>query len=135
VSFTGQVNDVSPYVRASDVLVNASAKEPFGNVLIEGMSHGVAVVAVAAGGPLEIIEDGVSGVFARSASSTDLVAAIARLLGDESFRERIARGGRERFLNTFGADAMAERFTDEVERLVHSQSAQRPVAGPVRTRP
>jgi glycosyltransferase involved in cell wall biosynthesis len=124
VSFIGQVDDVSPYMRASDVLVNASAAEPFGNVLIEGMSHGVAVVAVAAGGPLEIIEAGVSGVFARSASADDLAAAIARLLDDESFRGEVARGGRERFVNAFGADKMAERFTDEAERLVQGDSAR-----------
>ena len=121
ISFIGQVDDVTPYVRTSDVLVNASAEEPFGNVLIEGMSHGIAVVAVAAGGPLEIIEDGVSGVFARTAASDDLADAIGRLLDDAPYRKRIARGGRERFLATFKADRMAERFTEELERVVRAQ--------------
>jgi glycosyltransferase involved in cell wall biosynthesis len=116
VTFTGQVDDVAPYVRASDVLVNASAEEPFGNVLIEGMSHGIPVVAVAAGGPLEIIEDGVSGILAPSAASKDLATAMTRLL-DERYREQVARGGRARFLSTFKADRMAEQFTGQVESL------------------
>lgn len=123
VTFVGQVDDVAPYVRASDVLVNASAEEPFGNVLIEGMSHGVPVVAVAAGGPLEIIEDGISGVFARSAKSEDLAHAIARLLDDEPYRGQISRGGRQRFLDRFRVDRMAERFTEELESIVRARGS------------
>ena len=62
VTMTGEVPDAGPYIDQMDVLVNASDPEPFGIVLLEAMARGVAAVAVDAGGPREIIEDGVSGV-------------------------------------------------------------------------
>ena len=61
VTMTGQVPDAAPYVQLMDVAVNASDEEPFGIVLIEAMAAGVPVVAVANGGPLDIIDTGVTG--------------------------------------------------------------------------
>jgi glycosyltransferase involved in cell wall biosynthesis len=117
ILFTGQVDDVAPYVRCADVLVSASAAEPFGNVLIEGMSHGTAVLAVAGGGPLEIIEDGLTGVLADSADAMVLAEAMERLVNDDAARARIADAGHQRFLAAFTADHMAQRLTDELDQL------------------
>ena len=61
MTFTGQVPDGTVHMQLMDVMANASDHEPFGIVLLEAMALGVPVVAVAAGGPAEIIEDGVVG--------------------------------------------------------------------------
>jgi glycosyltransferase involved in cell wall biosynthesis len=55
--------DIAPIFAALDIVVHASTKrEPFGRVVAEGMSAGRAVVAVGAGGILEQIEDGKTGL-------------------------------------------------------------------------
>src|SRR5215210_2422094 len=59
VTFSGQVPDGTVHMQLMDVMANASDHEPFGVVLLEAMALGVPVVAVAAGGPAEIVEDGV----------------------------------------------------------------------------
>ena len=53
--------------------------EAFGNVAIEALACGVPVVAYGRGGPLEIIEDGVTGYLVKPDSVDGLVAAIAQL--------------------------------------------------------
>ena len=123
ITFTGQIDDVTPYLRCADVLVNASDDEPFGNVLIEGMSYGVPVVAVASGGPLEIISDGTSGILARTGRPHDLADAIARLVRDDELKLRIGQAGRHRFLEAFTAKRMADELTVELEGLASNGRA------------
>ena len=118
VTLTGQVSDAGPYIERMDVMVNASDPEPFGIVLLEAMARGVAVVAVATGGPLEIVEDGVSGALANSGEPDALAQALAPLLDSVALRERLALAGRERFTSEFTDVAMRARFFQALERLL-----------------
>jgi glycosyltransferase involved in cell wall biosynthesis len=45
------------WYRRADVLVVPSRYEPFGMVILEGMLHGLPIVASAVGGPAEILDD------------------------------------------------------------------------------
>lgn len=117
VTLTGQVPDAGPYMRQMDILVNASDPEPFGIVLLEGMARGVAVVAIDSGGPAEFIEDGQTGVLARSGEPDALADALEPLLVSPELRERLARAGRERFLRELTDVAMRERFFAALESV------------------
>ena len=55
--------------------------EAFGNVAIEALACGVPVVSYGRGGPLEIIEDGVTGYLVEPDSVEGLVGAIVKLDG------------------------------------------------------
>lgn len=110
VSMTGEVPDAGPYVEQMDVLVNASEPEPFGMVLLEAMARGVAVVAVDAGGPSEIVEQGISGVLAPSGEPAALADAIESLLEQPDRRRAIAAAGRDRFLAAFTTEMMCARM-------------------------
>ncbi|MFI4977197.1 MAG: glycosyltransferase [Solirubrobacterales bacterium] len=118
VTMTGQVPDAGPYIDQMDILVNASDPEPFGIVLLEGMARGVAVLAVDSGGPTDFIEDGHTGVLARSGNPEDLADALEPLLRSPALRERIATAGRERFLSDFTALAMCDRLFGHLETLI-----------------
>ncbi|WP_346386504.1 glycosyltransferase family 4 protein [Nocardioides sp.] len=59
VEVVGEVNDIGPFIEAAHgVILPSSAPEPFGLVAIEGMARGRAVIASAAGGCLEIVDEG-----------------------------------------------------------------------------
>jgi glycosyltransferase involved in cell wall biosynthesis len=118
VTMTGEVPDAGPYIERMDILVNASEPEPFGIVLLEAMARGVAVVAVDAGGPSEFIEDGRTGVLARSGEPDALADALERLLEDPALRERVAQAGRASFLADFTLAAAQERFFASLRRLL-----------------
>jgi glycosyltransferase involved in cell wall biosynthesis len=125
VTMTGQVADAGPYIEQMDILVSASdPPEAFGIVLLEAMARGVAVVAVDSGSPGEFIEDGRTGVLARSAEPTALADALERVLGSPQLRGEIALGGRERFMEDFTDVAMCKRFYEQLERLVPRRAGQ-----------
>ncbi len=118
VTMTGEVPDAGPYIDRMDILVNASDPEPFGIVLLEAMARDVAVVAVDCGGPREIVQDGVTGVLARSGAPTALADAIEPLLASGELRARLARAGRERLQAEFTEEAMCRRFAAQMRSLV-----------------
>ena len=118
VTFTGQVPDAGPYVEQMDVLVNASDPEPFGIVLLEGMSQGVAVVAVDSGGPGEFVESGVTGMLARSGEPEALADALEPLLRSPERRAELGLAGRERFLTEYTDAALRRRFFAAFEEVL-----------------
>jgi glycosyltransferase involved in cell wall biosynthesis len=97
VEFRGFREDVWAELRALDVLVHSSVRpEPFGQVVLEGMAAGVPVIAAAAGGPTELITDGVDGLLTRPGDPTELAGAMRRLVDDPELRARLADAARER---------------------------------------
>jgi glycosyltransferase involved in cell wall biosynthesis len=61
-------------------------------VILEAQASGLAVVAVAAGGPLALIEDRVNGLL-RPPAADALAGAVLELAGSPLLRERLARAG------------------------------------------
>jgi glycosyltransferase involved in cell wall biosynthesis len=118
VTMTGEVPDAGPYIEQMDILINASDPEPFGIVLLEGMARGVAVVAVDSGGPGEFIENGRTGMLARSGAPEALADALEPLLTDPGLREAIGRRGNESFLRDFTDAALRKRFFASLQALL-----------------
>lgn len=102
IHFTGFRTDVADVMNALDVVVHASVRpEPFGRVILEGMLLGKPVVAVAAGGVPELIEDGQTGFLTPPGDVAALAQRLVVLLGDPGLRRRIGERAqawaRERF--------------------------------------
>jgi len=77
---------------SADVFLFCSTTDTFGQVVLEAQASGLPVVAAAAGGPAELIEDGRSGLLCAPRAEA-LGGAIAGLAGSRAMRERLARGG------------------------------------------
>lgn len=75
---------------AADVMVLASAQEAFGQVLVEGMACGLPAIAIAAGGPAEIIADGQTGWLVPPDDEAAFAAALVSAVNDVPTRR--ARG-------------------------------------------
>ncbi len=102
VVFTGFRADVPRLMGALDVVVLSSAEpEPFGRVVIEGMAAGRPVVATAAGGVLDVIEDGVNGVLVPPRDAPALAAALRALLTEPARARQIGQAARQRVLTHF----------------------------------
>lgn len=102
VIFTGFRHDVSQLMAAADVIVHSSSEpEPFGRVVVEAMMAGRPVVATAAGGVLDIVEDQTTGLLVPIQDPTAMAQAISQLLDDQQrariMGQRAAARARERF--------------------------------------
>jgi glycosyltransferase involved in cell wall biosynthesis len=94
VELLGFVDDVASVLARTDVLVHASIDpEPFGQVVIEALGAGCAVVVPDEGGPAEVVTDGVDGLWYRRGDRTALATALRRLAEDPATRERLAARG------------------------------------------
>ncbi len=118
VRLAGFRTDVLSLVRAADVFVLPSRAEPFGLVLLEAMALGRPVVATAAGGPLEIVVDGETGLLVPPGDPAAMGAAIVDLLGDGGRRDRLGRQGLSRFRAAFTDDRMAEATVEVYRRAL-----------------
>jgi glycosyltransferase involved in cell wall biosynthesis len=117
VTFTGHVDDPQSYMRRADILVHCSViAEPFGQVVLEGLQAGCAVIASRPGGPAEIVEPGVSGLLVDAGNQEQLTAALDTLIGDRALRERLSAQAQRR-AEDFDLEESARRTAAFLESL------------------
>ena len=76
----------------ADAFLFASQTDTYGQVVVEAQASGLPVVAVAAGGPADLIEHGRSGLLAKP-DARELAAKLVRLAQSPPLRARLAGGG------------------------------------------
>jgi glycosyltransferase involved in cell wall biosynthesis len=122
VEFRGFREDVWAELNELDVLVHCSVRpEPFGQVVLEGMAAGVPVIAAAAGGPTELITDGVDGMLTEPGDAAELAAAMRRLIDEPELRAKLAASARERS-REFTPERTAARLLDVYRQVVSGSS-------------
>jgi len=95
VHLLGFRDDIPQLLQAVDIVLHTSvAPEPFGRVVVEGMLSGRPVVASKAGGILEIIEDGRTGLLVPPGDPMGLAEAVLQLLSDPLQAGRLSEEGR-----------------------------------------
>jgi len=97
MELTGFVDDVPARLAAADIAVHASVlAEPHGQVVVEAMAAGLAVIASDAGGPAEIITKDVDGLLVPAGDIVALAAALQRLGEDPELRAKLGDAARTR---------------------------------------
>jgi glycosyltransferase involved in cell wall biosynthesis len=110
VRFVGLVkpDDLPEYYRGADVLLNPSLSESFGMSLVEAMACGTPVIATRIGGMPEIVDHGRTGLVVEPDNPVGLADAISGLLVDEPLRQTMRVACRERAVDVFSWDRIAE---------------------------
>lgn len=97
VEWTGALDHASTLARvaAADLFVLASFAEGLPVALMEAMALGVPCISTFIAGIPELIESGVNGLLVPAADLAALTAALRRLIGDPSLRQRLAERARQ----------------------------------------
>lgn len=104
----------------ADILVLPSHAEGLAMAVLEGLSHGLAVVTTRVGAHDEVISDGETGVFVPVGDKDALAAALARLVTDPDIRSHLSARARAHYLNHFSMKA----YMRSMEKLYETISAQ-----------
>jgi glycosyltransferase involved in cell wall biosynthesis len=110
VSFTGRVENVDEFLRASDVFVFPSVFEALGLSLIEAAASGLAAVGARTGGIVDVIEDGRSGLLFEPGDVRDLAGRLAALVDDPGLRRELGRRARAVAVERFDEGASVARY-------------------------
>jgi glycosyltransferase involved in cell wall biosynthesis len=121
VNFLGQVEDVTPYYHACDVfaLPSIARSEGFGIVQLEAMACAKPVVntRLQSGVPFVSV-DGVTGITVAPGNSSEMAAAINKLLDEDDLRRRYGEAALHRVRTEFTVGAMVDRTLDVYNRVV-----------------
>lgn len=101
--------------QSHDIYLFPSLYEPFSLTLIHALAAGIPTVASTAGGNVEIIDEGRTGLLFETGNANDLAAAVTRFVEDGALRQRVSRGGR-----AVSASYSAERMFDHMEQHLSS---------------
>ncbi len=100
VSWLGRLGggDLASAYASFDAFVHTGTEETFGQTVQEAHATGLPVVAPHAGGPIDLIEHGVDGLFFAPNDDHELRKAVSLLVGDAPLRQRMGEAGRRAVL-------------------------------------
>lgn len=113
---TGFRRDVPQLLPGIDVLLFTSKTEGLGTSLLDAFGAGVPVVATAAGGVPEIVEDGMTGLLAPVGDAAALARQVSRLLEDAPLRSKIIENARVK-VRGFSKEKMAAAIVQIYQEL------------------
>jgi glycosyltransferase involved in cell wall biosynthesis len=124
VTFHGELPDgeLEHLYRTADIFCVPSRYESFGIIFVEAMRHALPVVTLAVGGATDIVEDGITGILCKDATSDAVLASLDKLVRDKELRAAMGTAGRARFLERFENEIVTTRMLNCLLGLVTPSS-------------
>ena len=108
------VSDMDTYYQSGALLTSTAIVEPFGLSILEGMAHGLPVVATDSGGPSEIVVDGKTGFLVPVDDEEMIANRILLLLRDKELAKEMGMAGRIRVAQVFSQDKFLHDFANAI---------------------
>jgi len=120
IEFTGAVayDEVAGHLIESAIAVFPSYWENHPYTCLEAMVAGCAVVGSQAGGMMEMMVDGESGLLVPPKDPAAIARAVTRLLADAEARQMMATRGRARALDAYSPDAIGPLQEASYQRAI-----------------
>jgi len=120
VTFTGYVDNVSEYLQAADYFLLPSESEAQSISLIEALACELPAIATAAGGIVDIVEDGINGLLVPVGDAARLQQAIAEFVVQPEKAREMGAQGRITVIDRFGVKKDIDDHQIMFNRLIAS---------------
>lgn len=121
VEFVGHIDDPARFLHLLHIYVQPSLVAGMPNAVLEAMACGLPVVASAAGGTVEAVEEGVTGRLVATGGEHAMATALTALINDPSMASRMGVAGRERVQREFSLEAMVDATQLMIDDLVQQR--------------
>ncbi|HEY1530727.1 MAG TPA: glycosyltransferase family 1 protein [Galbitalea sp.] len=113
VSYLGELHgmDLAAAYASFDVFLHTGEDETFGQTIQEAHASGLPVVAPRAGGPIDLVSEGLNGYLYPPGTSEELRRSIELLARDPALRRRMGEAGRRTVLGRDWATVCDELLT------------------------
>lgn len=110
IRFEGNVHDVAPYLRVSDIFVLPSSTEGLSNALLEAMASGLACIATSVGGATDLIENRKNGILIPPDDLRALQSALWAMLSDADLRKQFGENSRDLIRKKYSLHTVAGKL-------------------------
>ena len=109
---------------AGDLFVFPAANETLGNVVLEAMASGLPVVTANAGGPLDVVVHGETGLMFAQESPEAMMTAVRQLMTNPNLSKRLATNGRL-YAESRGWPAVLNGLLEDYQNLIDQTAVVR----------
>lgn len=121
IVFTGKVDNIEEWMKASDLFLFASSREGFGTVMVEAMSTGLPVVAMRIPGITDYIITDDSGTIADDLDQ--FCKRVVALTKDRDHYNKLSSNARKRALRYFSDETVMSKYTELYKTLLNDKEA------------
>lgn len=120
IHYCGSVNDVRPYVNASDAIIHPSSYgEGISNVLLESAASGKAIITTDISGCKECVDNGVSGFIYHAEDIEQLVDKIEQFIALSPIqRKEMGLAGRKKVEKEFDRNIVVDAYLKLIKQVV-----------------
>jgi glycosyltransferase involved in cell wall biosynthesis len=118
IVFAGFRSDVPELLRAADMFALSSWGEGLCSTLLEVMASDLPIVATAAGGVTDVIEDGYNGILVPTRDPEALADGIVQMASSPAMARTMVENGRQVVRDRFSAEALVDQTLELYGRLL-----------------
>ncbi len=119
IEAVGRLNDVRPWLAASDALAFPSYREGFPNVVIEAGAMGLPSIVTEINGSREIVSHGVNGVIIPPRDRDALLAAMRNMIGQREDTAKMATAARPMVAGRFEQSFVRKCLKDYYKEILN----------------
>lgn len=119
VIFFGTVRhqDLPSYLAMADVFCRPSLSEGLGTAFLEAMAVGLPVVATPAGGIVDFIIDGQTGLLAKTRNAIDLAKKLERVIQSDELANTISRTGQQLVAQNYSQKTIEDKMRNVFKKV------------------
>ena len=110
VHFLGKIDAVAPLLAEADLFLLPTQSESFGLSALEALASGVPVIGSRAGGLVEVVREGITGILCTVGDVEEMAAGALGILGDRDRWQHMSDAAARDARTRFSRDEIVERY-------------------------